>query len=72
MSITKSQSSVSLLAKSIITRLEASADKLAIQVTFKCSECKDTRLIEKNGRYKQCSNASHNKETDATSTGKFF
>lgn len=54
MSASKSPSSVSITARSIISRLQASADKLSTTIEFKCILCKDTGLIEQAGRYRQC------------------
>lgn len=54
MSITKPAANVSMTARSIITRLQASAETLTTKVEFKCTVCRDTGMTEQAGRYKQC------------------
>lgn len=67
---TDNTSNINLITKSIITRLEKSADKLSTEIKFTCIVCKDTGLKEQNGQYKQCDKCP--KVSEEEKPNKFF
>lgn len=61
--------SVGLLARSIISRLEASAKLLVTEIKFDCNFCNDTGFVEQGDRHKRCVCKTSTKQPDSA---KFF
>lgn len=45
---------IGVLARTLLSRLEASGKNLYSEVRFKCAHCQDIGLVKKDGRYTRC------------------